>query len=285
MIERIVSVFPWWAKIVSKLVLSRLRIDYSSWAAIGLFRHGKSDHADYSFRVFKAHYDASSPPVGFVTLEFGPGDAVASAVLTKAFGGSASFQVDVGSFANRDAASYQRLSEYCANNGLRPPDLSAAKDLSEVLQICSATYSTNGLGSLRDIESQSVDFIYSQSCLEHIRLSEFLETAREMRRVLRPGGVASHWVDFKDHLSGRLDNLRFDERLWESEWMANSGFYTNRLRAHEIVDIFCRVGFTCHIYRSVNWNNLPTNRIRLSRKFKAMSDDQLLVSGIHLILR
>lgn len=93
----------------------------------------------------------------------------------------------------------------------------------------------------------SIDFIWSQAVLEHIRKSEFLDTMLELHRILRPNGVCSHVVDLKDHLGGALNNLRFSEKLWESNFMASSGFYTNRIRYSEMLDIFHQAGFSVEV--------------------------------------
>lgn len=42
-------------------------------------------------------------------------------------------------------------------------------------------------------------FFFRNAVLEHIRLKEFLLQVLEMKRVLKPEGVASHQIDFRDH--------------------------------------------------------------------------------------
>jgi hypothetical protein len=64
----------------------------------------------------------------------------------------------------------------------------------------------------------------------------------ECRRVLSDTGVASHSVDLKDHLEGGLNNLRFSEKLWESDFFVNSGFYTNRIQFYEMLNHFKEPG-------------------------------------------
>ena len=91
---------PWWLKIVIKIIFSRLPIRYSFWQSIGLFRHGKMDNTDYSIRVFKEHLKKSNIKSikNKVILEIGPGDSIATAVISYAYGAS-SFLVDNGYFA------------------------------------------------------------------------------------------------------------------------------------------------------------------------------------------
>jgi Methyltransferase domain len=88
---------------------------------------------------------------------------------------------------------------------------------------------TEGLKSLREVPDASVDFLFSNTVLEHIRLKEFLPLVLEVKRVFKPEGIASHQIDFRDHLQYALNNPRFSERIWESDFMAKSRFYTNRI--------------------------------------------------------
>lgn len=130
-----------------------------------------------------------------------------------------------------------------------------------------------------------MDFIWSQAVLEHIRKAEFLDTMLELRRIIRPDGVCSHVVDLKDHLGGRLNNLRFPENLWESNFMSSSGFYTNRIRYSEMVDIFAQAGFSVEVVSLKQWQNLPTPKAKMSEKFKNLLDEELCISGFSLLLR
>jgi len=46
--------------------------------------------------------------------------------------------------------------------------------------------------------------------------------------------MCSHRVDLRDHFGSALNNLRFSDKKWELDWIANSGFYTNRIRLQEM---------------------------------------------------
>lgn len=79
----------------------------------------------------------------------------------------------------------------------------------DVLAATNSQYFTDGLSSLRSIPTHSIDFIFSQAVLEHLRKHEFLDMMKELRRILKPTGICSHQVDLKDHLGGALNNLTF----------------------------------------------------------------------------
>ena len=71
----------------------------------------------------------------------------------------------------------------------------------------------------------------------------------ELFRILKPNGVCSHRVDLRDCLDGGLNNLRFSEARWEDALFRKSGFYTNRIRFREMVEIFEQAGFKCTLLR------------------------------------
>ena len=95
----------------------------------------------------------------------------------------------------------------------------------------------------------------------------------------------SHVVDFKDHLGGGLNNMRFPSTLWELDWFASdSGFYTNRMRLSEMI-LFCEdIGFNVKVRNTRRWTSFPIKRTQLAREFYDLSDDDLLTSGAHLVM-
>lgn len=144
---------------------------------------------------------------------------------------------------------------------------------------------TNGFESWREIAAESVDLIFSQAVLEHVRKREFLETQEECFRVMKRGAVASHRVDLRDHLGGALNNLRFSEWVWESEFFARSGFYTNRIQMGEMLHLFTCAGFEVQLIETQRWPVLPTPREKLDEIFVSLPDDALNISGFDVLLR
>jgi SAM-dependent methyltransferase len=278
---------PWYARIGAKLVLASLPVPYSFWKKIGIFVHGEMQDSDYAFNVFNKHLVSSglSGRSGLVGLEMGPGDSVGSAIAAKAAGFSRFYLVDTGAYANTDAETYKEMSRIWSRQGLTPPDLEQATGLGDVLTACNAIYSTNGLQSYRDIPTASVDLIFSQAVLEHVRRYEFAQIAAEMRRILKPDGVASHQVDLRDHLGGGLNNMRIASRWWETDFMARSGFYTNRIRFSEMCGAFEQAGFDVEVESAVRWDAVPISTKNLAPEFRHFSQDDLLVSSFHVVLR
>jgi SAM-dependent methyltransferase len=273
------AIIPWWMRIGAKVVLSRLPISYSTWRRVNLFAHGDMVRPAYALDVFRRHFSNSGLIAGspFVALELGPGDSLASAVIARAHGATHTHMVDEGNFATDDIDSYRILSRYLRSEGFDVPEFDDIRDVTDVLRDCAATYHCGGLRSLRALPTASVDFIWSNAVLEHVRRDAVPEVARELRRVLRAGGVCCHQVDLRDHLGGALNNLRIPSAWWEKEWMARSGFYTNRLRKSELLQIFEEAGFSAKVIAVETWDESPISRDALAREFRNLSDEDLRI--------
>ncbi|HTI86635.1 MAG TPA: methyltransferase domain-containing protein [Alphaproteobacteria bacterium] len=279
---------PWWAKIAAKVTLARLPVPMRAWHRIGLFAPGFMRDPDYAIRVFETHWKrAGAPGSGFTYLELGPGESLATAVVAWAFGAGGGVLVDAGDFAVRDIAAYRpllaRLAERPGMRDLR--SLQACGSVDALLAAVNARVRTDGLRGLASLASDSVDLAFSQAVLEHVPLAEFAATARELHRIQRPSGIASHRIDFKDHLQASLNNLRFAQPSWERPWFARrSGFYTNRLRFSEIKAAFENAGFWVSVLAQDRWDAIPLPRESFAAEFRALSDDDLRTSGADILL-
>jgi SAM-dependent methyltransferase len=125
----------------------------------------------------------------------------------------------------------------------------------------------------------------STAVLEHVRRAEFSTALAEMFRVLRPGGTGCHIIDLRDHLGGGLHNLRFSERVWEHPFLARSGFYTNRLRSHEMIAMMEAAGFEAAIVLITRWPELPVPREALAGQFSQLPDEELRIADFAVLLR
>jgi SAM-dependent methyltransferase len=280
---------PWWAKVCAKLVLSRLPVPYKSWKKIGLFVHGSMDRPQVALQTFAEHLRTGGLTAGSLeksnVLEVGPGDSIATAIVARAYGASACWLVDSGDFASRELAKYHGIASECASATGRLLWPTHPQTFDELLFAVNATYLTDGVSSLMRVPSDTIDFLFSNAVLEHIRLSEFAGLVEEMHRILAPKGVAVHRIDLKDHLGGALNNLRFSRSFWEADWMAKSGFYTNRIRYAAMLQAFRDAGFEVQVTRVVRWSQLPTPRQAMSLEFRELVEGDLLVSGFDVVLR
>lgn len=245
------------------------------------------DVHEYSLAIFYEHVVKSGFSANLAKktiLELGPGDSIATAILAKAYG-ARSILVDVGRYAVEDLNFYRDFVRILSDRGCPFPSLENATSFSQILDLCEARYFTEGLSSLYAIEDQSVDLVFSQAVLEHVRKHEFPEIQRQVARVLKPGGVCSHRVDLRDHLGGALNNLRFSEKIWESHFFADSGFYTNRLQMKNMVALFESAGFEVDVVDIRRWQALPTPRAKMDALFAGLPEECLNIAGFDVLLR
>jgi len=192
--------------------------------------------------------------------------------------------VDTGDYALYDLNTYKDLLSILSKEGALIKHTEFPETCEELLEKHNGIYLTSGLMSLKQIPDHSVDLIWSQAVLEHIKKNEVVDFFKELRRIISPGGICSHRVDLKDHLSGSLNSLRFSESVWESHLMATSGFYTNRLRYSEMMELFQYTGFKANVVGVDRWKEVPIQRNKLNKHFQTMSDDDLLISGFDVLL-
>ncbi len=286
--EEVKSRVPWFVKIPAKIVLSRLPLEYRRWRYLNVFRAGAMDEPSEAFAIFKKHFDASG--LGTLrdrnALELGPGDSLLTAIYAKSFGAAQTLLVDAVALASDDVSVFARAEQMLHDIGLETPEVGSLPSLDVVMKRLDAVYLTQGLASLQSVPEKEVDFLFSNAVLEHVRLSEFSQHVREMRRVLKPTGIASHQIDFRDHLQEGLNNLRFPQKIWESEFMASSGFYTNRLSWPAMKRIFEESGFEVQVKNLDHWpHGLPTSQSSMTVPFRDMPAEELMVKGAHVLLR
>jgi len=279
----------WPIRVAAKLLMSRLPIGYDQWARLGLFRHGHMDDPECAWEVLSRHHAVMSPlRPGWKGLELGPGDSVLSALLAPALESGGVTLVDAGRFAHQEIARYLRSLELFSknHNELSLPDYSRASTVSEMLSLAGSSYLHNKLDSMRSIASGTIDCIWSEAVLEHVRVNDYREVACEMRRLITRDGVMSHVIDFKDHLGGGLNNLRFSSSLWEREWFAPaSGFYTNRYPLSWTIRLFESSGFSVEVKEARRWENPPLPRRSLAKEFREFSGDDMSTQVAHLVMR
>lgn len=286
-LDRIAAALPWQVKLGAKLLLSRIGAFGVDWRRLGLFRHGSMDQPDYAFQVFRRHFDRSNfkgKEGGFTCLELGPGDSLFSCLIARAHGAQRTYMVDTGRYACDETPPYHEMAAYLERHGY-DVSIQGARTIDDILAATGGCYGTHGVASLAELPTASIDWIWSNAVLEHVRKNEFGHVIKELHRVLKPTGVCSHQVDLKDHLGGGLNNLRFGESLWEANWMARSGFYTNRIRCSEMCGFFEAVGFEVNVLNVERWETIPLLRQKLDDAFRCLPDDELAISCFDVVLR
>lgn len=280
---------PWWGRLGGKLVLSRLPVPYRFWSRLGLFRHGDMNIPERALATFGSYFAKAQAARryerGFTSLELGPGDSVLAGLAARANGAASVWLVDAGAFADTDVKACQSMAGLLRADTAGLPDISGCKDLDAVLRRCDIAYLTDGVAALARIPTASVDFFWSQVVLEHVPGAEFDAMLSELRRVAKDNAVGVHGVDFRDHIGGGLNSLRFGERLWESDWFRNSGFYTNRIRCRDMIRRFESAGFAVEVLGETRWPALPLSRDRMAPAFRGLAEEELLIAEAELLVR
>jgi SAM-dependent methyltransferase len=102
------------------------------------------------------------------------------------------------------------------------------------------------LTKLADVPDGSIDLVLSNSVLEHVGDIDAL--ARELRRVLAPGGAMLHLVDYRDHFfKYPYHHLLWSDAVWD-RWLNPGDLPRWRIRDH--IDAFQRQGLRSEIVRA-----------------------------------
>jgi hypothetical protein len=283
------SGLPWWVKLAVKIGLAILPLPYErirSW--LTGYRGGMESpkYAEQVFHKFISDFqENSNGEYNGTLLELGPGGSLLSGVKGRILGFDQSILIDVGDFASQDSELYMEmlkdLDDKDYNQFLKTFDNTG--DVTEALHRIEINYLTDGLSSLCQIPDDSISFSFSNAVLEHVLVKEFFATVSELYRIHQAGTISTHQIDYKDHLGGSLNNLRFPQKLWESQYFPNSGFYTNRLRHQDVKNAFIRAGFSLVNEETNSWAQIPLPRAKIAADFQDYTDEELKIRGARLV--
>jgi len=149
---------------------------------------------------------------------------------------------------------------------------------------------TNRMFENTGFEDESVDFLFSNAVLEHVRNP--LESISETRRILKKGGITSHQIDLRDHrdFNRPLKFLNESETSWEhimNQYCANDpSIYMNRWRASQFLYAFNEEGFTIleFIPNMTATEEMIASEIPfLNEHFKKCSQDDLSTLSVFFV--
>ncbi len=98
-----------------------------------------------------------------------------------------------------------------------------------------------------NLPDESIDLIVSNATLEHVPKESIKRILKEAYRILKPGGVLSHSIDYKDHWAytdsslSYYDFLKYSEKEWK--YRNPDLNYQNRLRHRDYEELFIGAGF------------------------------------------
>jgi len=141
------------------------------------------------------------------------------------------------------------------------------------------------------LADHSISYICTTNTLEHIPEADLRRILAQCRRILRPDGVMSMWIDYSDHYShsdpaiSAYNFLQFSAERWAPH---NSHLqFQNRLRHGDYRCLFVEAGFevTAEMrFHADDWQQ-ALDRIEIDEEFRNVSREELGATGGHFILR
>lgn len=212
--------------------------------------------AEYDLGVGLAYVawlrEAGASPAGLRVLEIGPGSSYGSAVTLAAFGAKVSV-------ADRWLASWRREFDgpyYRALAGKIRKIPGADPNVAE--RLASDDRYTDETVTFLDCEAENLSLVeafdatLSNAVLEHV--TDPARALSALARATRPGGLAIHQVDYRDHrnFTRPLDHLLFSEKQWLELTRRVHMEYGTQRRPKDYAAAFAKAGLKIMTYVSTD---------------------------------
>lgn len=204
-------------------------------------------HARRHIAIAREHLDGDLADSRF--FEFGAGWDLHIPVVMYVLGAGRQHVVDLQRLARPDLVldTSARIGGLGLDGATRSPMIESGASLDERLQAMDIRYRAPADARATGLQEGAVDIVTSTNTLEHVPAEDIRRILREMRRILRPGGILSARIDYQDHYSyfdGRVsvyNFLRYSERRWR--WFNNDLHFQNRLRHARYLELVRDAGF------------------------------------------
>ncbi len=137
------------------------------------------------------------------------------------------------------------------------------------------------------LEESSIDLICSNNTLEHIHKEVLEEILKEFRRVIKPGGVMSHFIDLSDHFA-HFDKditvynfLKYSEQKWKL--IDNKIQPQNRLRFREYKELYKKLNIPITEEKIIQGDEKELLKIKVHEEFKQYSTAELAITHGYII--
>lgn len=157
--------------------------------------------------------------------------------------------------------------------------------------ICGGLRLTLLVGDARNsgIPSGSIDYVCSNNTFEHVHEEVLRGLLGEFRRLIKRGGVMSHFIDMSDHFAhtdGTItiyNFLKFDDRTWRR--IDNDIQPQNRMRLVDYRNMYASLGLPITEETCRPGNVDALRAIRPAAKYAGYSPRELAISHAHLVTR
>lgn len=133
-----------------------------------------------------------------------------------------------------------------------------------------------------NLSENSIDFICSNNTFEHIYPGILKDILLEFKRILKPEGLMSHFIDMSDHFAhfdksiSIYNFLQFTEKQWQ--WIDNSIQPQNRLRFCQYRTMYqqLEIPFETALVRPGNLD--AVTKINIKAPFNTFTSEELAIS-------
>lgn len=139
------------------------------------------------------------------------------------------------------------------------------------------------MSAAAEIESSSVDFLISSVVMEHVE--NITDTYKLCARLLKPGGIMSHLIDFKSHGTANRWNgyWCYDHNRWR-KISGNRPYLLNRAPYSAHIEAIAKLPF------KIIWTERDTcydgvARSDLAKEFTYLSDEDLTIRSARILAR
>lgn len=138
-----------------------------------------------------------------------------------------------------------------------------------------------------DLADDSIDYICSNNTFEHIYPKFLIPILREFKRIIKPEGIMSHFIDLTDHFAhfdqtiNAYNFLQYSEKKWGL--IDNTIQPQNRLRWKDYLQIYSEVGIS---YREIAVRSgYPSllKEMQMDVKYAGYSDAELAITHGYLV--
>ncbi len=138
-----------------------------------------------------------------------------------------------------------------------------------------------------DLVDHSIDLAHSNNTFEHIYPGILLGILREFKRVVRPGGIQSHFIDLSDHFAHFDPSitiyhfLQFSPFAWR--YIDNSVQPLNRLRIPDYRRLYREAGLTIDAEELRPGSTEQLRQVPVHACFQGNTEEENAVSHAHLL--
>jgi len=140
-----------------------------------------------------------------------------------------------------------------------------------------------------DLESASIDLICSNNTFEHIPENILEDILKEFKRVLKPGGVMSHFIDMTDHFA-HFDSsitiynfLKYSDRKWKR--IDNSIQPQNRMRFKDYKAMYENQDIEISEEKIRPGNREEVASVSLAAKYKDYTVEEIAISHGYIVTK